>query len=461
MGVVLAAIWGVLPVEAFASYCGKIRTFETRIGARFPKSSPNLINCGPGSEGASNYSLPTDPEAPFEMHIVGIYDGSFPPEPGKRGGMSRERGVQVLVYKTLKPAVLVLSSAKPVRWEITVNKNAVVELVILQGRYQSKMSGLPAGIPVLRRDWKKSCSWTYGWEREFNRRGGHYKRMIQSLRCATGLRESSFQGCKVGAVFEIPHVKQQRAQPGLAFPQPCPLDLEPEFPLGNGAAQRIALRPAPPRAMDEKSLLRKRSPAPKTRDPYAGYDYAPETLADPRVPSMRGDIKAYADAHRFDDTAKEAASLPAPRRSMGKPETLPAPKINSARGDIPIRALAILLEGNTALLTHDAIPDLLTALKRGGEKLRSRAADALGQLRPPPKRAIKPLIHALKDPSDRVRSSAALALGNIGPDAEKSVRLLKRALRDRNADVRYSAETALERIGTRKALKALGKRRRR
>jgi len=457
----LIAILLLLPAEAFSSSCGEIRSFENRINAQFPKSGPNLINCGPGSEGASNYSLPTDPESPYEMHVIGVYDGSFPPSPGKRGRQSRESGVQVVVYKTLKPVVLVLSTAKPVRWELTLNQDSRVEMVILQGKYEASVSGLPADIPVLRRDWKKTCGWAYGWEREYNRRGGHYKRMLESLHCATGLRESSFQGCKVGAMFEIPHVKQHAASPDTAFPTPCPLNLEPEIPLGAEAAKRMAVQPAPPRVVSSKPPSRRRKPAPRAKDPYAGYDFAPGSLGDPSVPAMRDDIKAYANAHRFDDSAEEAKPLPPKRRYLGKPESLPAPRANNARNEIPVRAIAILLEGNTSLLTHDAIPDLITALERGGEKLRSRAADALGQVRPPAKRAVKPLIHALKDRSDRVRSSAALALGNIGPDAEKSVRKLKRALSDRNADVRYSAQTALERIGTRKALKALGKRRRR
>lgn len=457
------------PPPASASSCGKIASFESRIDATFPTSTDNLINCGPGSEGASNYSLATDPDAPYEMHVIGVYDGSFPPVAGRKGEPSRENGVQVVVYKTLKPAVLVLSSAKPVRWELKLNQDARLELVILQGRREDKISGLPADIPVLRRDWGKTCGWAYGWEREYNARGGHYRRMIQSLRCATGLRESSFQGCKVGAVFEIPHVKQIPADAGTAFPAACPLPLEPEFPLGNAAAERIArmsgpdpadpIRPAPPRVVEPDPPPR---PAPRRAvDPFASMGGSPETLPAPRIPSTRGDIQAYAEAHRNGDSAREADSLPERRRNPGKRESLPAPEAPAGRDDIPVRALAILLEGKTALLTHDAIPDLVAALERGDDKLRSRAADALGQLRPPAKTAVDPLMKALRDKSDRVRASAALALGNIGPDAEKAVRRLKRALDDDNADVRYSAVTALERIGTKKALKALGNRRRR
>jgi hypothetical protein len=462
LGLLLAA-----PSIASASYCGRIRAFENRIDATFPTSAENLINCGPGSEGASNYSLATDPESPYEMHVIGVYDGSFPPEPGKRGAPSRESGVQVVVYRTRKPAVLVLSAAKPVRWDLKLNQDARVELVILQGRYDAKISGLPSDIPVLRRDWKKTCGWAYGWERDFNRRGGHYRRVIQSLRCATGLRESSFQGCKVGAVFEVPHVKQMPPDAGTAFPEACPLGLEPEFPLGNEAAARVAraaedevpIRPAPPRPVEPRP--RRRSAGSGAVDPFSRLTGSAEDLPAPRGPSVRGDIRAYADAHRGGDAAREAHSLPPERRELGTPQSLPSPKAPRPRTDIPVRALAILLEGNTSLLTHDAIPDLVTALRKGNEKLRSRAADALGQIRPPAKKAVRPLMKALKDSSDRVRSSAALALGNIGPDAENSVRLLKRALKDRNADVRYSAVTALERIGTKKALRALGKRRRR
>ena len=118
------------------------------------------------------------------------------------------------------------------------------------------------------------------------------------------------------------------------------------------------------------------------------------------------------------------------------------------RGDIPVRALAILLRGDKTLLTHDAIPDLIEALKKGDVRLRSRAADAIGSLRPPADKAVGALLHALKsDSSARVRASAALALGNIGPGAADAVPALKRAAGNRDPELRLNAKRAMELIG--------------
>jgi HEAT repeat protein len=97
---------------------------------------------------------------------------------------------------------------------------------------------------------------------------------------------------------------------------------------------------------------------------------------------------------------------------------------------------------------HDAMPDLLLALKNGNPRARARAADVLGSFGGAAAAAVDALIDALKDKSPRVRASAGLALGNIGADDARVVPLLVKELKDKSPDVRYAASLALSRIET-------------
>ncbi|MFH1723856.1 MAG: HEAT repeat domain-containing protein [Elusimicrobiota bacterium] len=491
----LLILFGSQPLHAGAQACRKLRPVADRMRFDFPSSTPNQMTCGPGDPRPSNYVLPTDAESPHEMHVIGVYEGSFPPQSGKQGPDAAKSAVRVLVFKTRRPAIIVVSANKPVLWNFTVNQDADIELVVLQGRHPQSVQGLPADVPVLRRSYEESCGYGYGWERHYNLRGGHFRRMILSLRCATGLRETSFQGCMSGAVFEVPHYEQKAAsyagrERGLACPLPLtpdlllPPDARPDRPFEGEAAsipqkrlpmprepEAPALRPAKAgRAGRKPSTPGSREPGragpaapvasdeprlPGTAEPGPGMEGWPQELGDPGGPPEARGKTVTAEAMLEDSPRKAPEDGVKPHRRGGKPETLALPKGVPMRGDLSVRAFAILLEGNGTLLTHDAVPDLIEALEKGTTLLRWRAADALGTLIPPAEKAVKPLMRALKDPNPRVRSSAALALGNIGPASEKAARLLQKALKDENADVRYSAETALERIGTKKALKIL------
>ncbi|MFH1723235.1 MAG: HEAT repeat domain-containing protein [Elusimicrobiota bacterium] len=521
----LLILLGSQPLHAGAQACRKLRPLADRMRFAFPTSTPVHMNCGPGDLRSSNYVLPTDAESPYEMHVIGVYEGSYPPDGAGKWSEATARAVHVLVFKTRKPAIIVVSAHKPVLWNFIVNQDADLELVVLQGRGPQSVRGLPADVAVLRRTYEEACGHGYGWERHYNLRGGHFGRMIMSLRCATGLRETSFQGCMSGAVFKVPHYEQEPASYADRLREPpCPLPLRPDIPLaraGKPAQGAPALPPddrpeapsktraarRPPARRRERpawlSMPEDRTPSveeprlpgtakggpgmaawppepadrkPRTSGPrrqgLAGRELpegalprerrpSPEALQAPGKPAGAPERPVRADAER------EPASRTAPEAGVkalhrdGEPEALRPPEGVPMRGDLSVRALAILLEGDGALLTHDAVPDLIEALEKGNTLLRWRAADALGMLVPPAERAVKPLMRALKDPNQRVRSSAALALGNIGPAAERATRLLNKALKDANADVRYSAKTALERIGTKKALEILRRHRRR
>ena len=184
-------------------------------GAEHGPSTPNPINCAAGEE-SSNYVLPTDPRAAAEVHVVSIREGRY-------GDMAvaKARGassaVRVVLHKTRRPVVLVLNAETPTLWELRLMREASLKELILQGGSTQTVKGLPPGIPVQRRTGALSASrWEEG--------GKPFERMMQDLRCLTGLREASFQGCRTGLVFEVPHysldTKGLDAMDGL--PPACP-----------------------------------------------------------------------------------------------------------------------------------------------------------------------------------------------------------------------------------------------
>ncbi len=396
--------------HASPSRCARLRYDAVKLKAHFPPSRKNFANCGAGNYRSSNYQYATDPAAPVEVHLISVGKGSFPPGPEYRGKNAPTGAVRVLVFKTERPSILVLSAAEPTLWDLSVNKDADVDRIVLQGPEPQAIRGEPDGIPIIRRRKEAYCRISPGWEPSHNRGGSFFKEMVHSVRCATGLRESSFQGCFAGAVFEVPYYRRDKNPAKTQdWTPPCPLTVEPG-PMGL-YAKRLS-------AVGRTAVTR--APA-----------------AEPGIP-------------RRNEPVPDLEGLPEfQREGLAAPETIPM------RGGVPPRALALLEDSHRGPIPHDAVPDLILALERGDVRLRSRAADMLGQMGPPAERAVGPLIAALKDPSVRVRSSAALALGNIGRAAAKAVPLLKKLLRRENADLRLSAETALERIGTRRAIRIL------
>ena len=143
-------------------------------------------------------------------------------------------------------------------------------------------------------------------------------------------------------------------------------------------------------------------------------------------------------------------------KTKGTPEALPpSPPPVEMKRDPAIDAAA-LLNADPVLNSPpaDPRPPLLALLGSAEARVRSRAADELGQLGAVAAPAVAPLRQLLKDQSPRVRASAALALGNIGPAADPAVKALVGALKDPSAAVRYGATLALSRIGTPSARRA-------
>ena len=287
-------------------------------------STPNPLNCALGGGESSNYILPTRPSALWEVHVVSVKEGRFGAEQS-----AQERGaagsVRVVLHKTRKPAVLVLNAQAPTLWNLLVTKEAVLREVIVQGPGEQSVKGAPSGVTVRKRTAGEAGALADHWEA-----APEFQTMVQGIRCLTGLREASFQGCALGLVFEVPHYRLD-AQ-GLDeddIPNACPgaLPAEAGFKTGSSSSPAIVVHLTP--------------------------DY------------------------------------------------------------LSAKAEAILLKGDKTLLNAEAVGDLVVVLEKGDARLRSLAAQALGE---------------------------------IGPAAKEALPALKRARKSKDADLREKAKAALERL---------------
>ena len=99
--------------------------------------------------------------------------------------------------------------------------------------------------------------------------------------------------------------------------------------------------------------------------------------------------------------------------------------------------------------------EAITALGKGGEKTREKAAEYLGDIRYA--KAATRLLESLNDSSHDVREEAARALGKIG--SKEAVNALIAHLGEGSSGVRAACAEALARIGDPKALEPIRKQR--
>lgn len=94
-----------------------------------------------------------------------------------------------------------------------------------------------------------------------------------------------------------------------------------------------------------------------------------------------------------------------------------------------------------------AAADLIGSLRDADEGFRCRAAEALGRLGDPAAGTVSALVGLLEDPSPPLRVSAAGALGALGPAASDAVPALMALLQETDESVRQAAAAALGQIG--------------
>ena len=201
--------------------------------AEFPPSIPNEGTCAQG-QSVSNYTNPTHlipTQQASELQVVGVYESDctrMATESPFECLVPREP-ITVVVGPRSKPVVLALVAYDAVTWRIEVQPGATVERVLIGGYQAQTVEGVAAGIveslPV--------GQYAYGWEITNNSGGGGYWQMMAGIRDATGLVETSFQGCYTGARFTIPYAAdppttcepslvtgdESVAQSDVAFPQ--------------------------------------------------------------------------------------------------------------------------------------------------------------------------------------------------------------------------------------------------
>ncbi len=96
---------------------------------------------------------------------------------------------------------------------------------------------------------------------------------------------------------------------------------------------------------------------------------------------------------------------------------------------------------------QETISTLIGALKSDlDERVRIKAAAALGRLRSGDSKAVAALAAALEDQNENVRASAAEALGTIGSKAKAAVAALKKAAESEYFIVSSAAEEALKKV---------------
>jgi hypothetical protein len=105
--------------------------------------------------------------------------------------------VTVVVEPRPKPVVLALTAYEAVTWRIEVRPGATVERVLAGGYETQTVTGVPSGIV----ETFSPAGLAYGWEIT----SGGANQVVASARTATGLVETTFQGCYTGARFAIPY----------------------------------------------------------------------------------------------------------------------------------------------------------------------------------------------------------------------------------------------------------------
>lgn len=172
-----------------------------------PPTPPRPVTgmCGGGGPAEmSGYRQAADSVA---MHVIGVYEGSYPDGVRHSFGFHPEGVVDVVVNADDRPIALVLSSYEPVEWRIHVSDGARIERVLLRGYHAQRATGLPAGTSVTsvgHEGTGANLDYAYGTDRELhNSGGGNFEGFIASVRAQTGLTEASFQGCYTGIAFEV------------------------------------------------------------------------------------------------------------------------------------------------------------------------------------------------------------------------------------------------------------------
>ncbi len=163
-----------------------------------------------GSHSLGKAPVPKDNQPPPEVHVVGVYEGTYPPGVQHRAGFHPDGTVTIKVGEVQKPIILVLTSYEPVVWKVDAPKGAVVR-VIASGYHKQTVEGLDEKVPVTLLDvGDKDYFYAHQSEAGLNEGDNEktetkrkYKRLVERVKGMTMQDIKEFQGKYAGSTFEI------------------------------------------------------------------------------------------------------------------------------------------------------------------------------------------------------------------------------------------------------------------
>lgn len=78
-----------------------------------------------------------------EVHVVGLYEGEYPPGVRHMGNFHPQGAAAVKVTDIARPVILVLCSYEPVKWQVDVAPGVKLDSVVVSGYYAQEVAGLP------------------------------------------------------------------------------------------------------------------------------------------------------------------------------------------------------------------------------------------------------------------------------------------------------------------------------
>lgn len=162
---------------------------------------------------AGRAPIPKMPVAEFEVHAVGVYEGTLPGGAQRGFRMHPTGTVTVKVNRpATRPVVLVLTSYEPVQWNIDAPQGTVLR-VITSGYYKQQVTGLDKDVPVASSSHEGGDNeYFYAYAQaappgarpeEQQETKEKYERLQKIVKEQTKRELKSLQGTYTGASFEI------------------------------------------------------------------------------------------------------------------------------------------------------------------------------------------------------------------------------------------------------------------
>lgn len=126
-----------------------------------------------------------------ELHIVGCYQGAYPPGVGHGGGKHPTGSATVRVDRPGRAVTLVLCAYEPVQWTIEPSESTFIERVILSGYHDQSLAERPEVAKVEKSSSKAGDRIYFFAYKQGDKR---YREMIEKLAEITDLPTATFQG---------------------------------------------------------------------------------------------------------------------------------------------------------------------------------------------------------------------------------------------------------------------------